>query len=76
VTLDPHHTHGAWLDLDLRALGLAPDEAFQVHDLLGGAHYLWRGPRNYIELAPEAMPAHLFELRRFIRTENQFEYYL
>jgi len=76
VNLDPHHTHGAWLDLDLGALGLAPDEAFQVHDLLGGAHYLWRGPRNYIELAPEAMPAHLFELRRFIRTENQFEYYL
>jgi starch synthase (maltosyl-transferring) len=76
VNLDPHHTHVAWLDLDLEAFGLSADESFQAHDLLGGTHYLWRGARNYVELSPETMPAHVFEIRRFVRTENQFEYFL
>ncbi len=76
VNLDPHHTHSAWLDLDLDALGLAADESFQVDDELGGAHFAWRGARNYVELDPRAMPAHVFALRRFVRTENQFEYFM
>ncbi|MBL9018417.1 MAG: alpha-1,4-glucan--maltose-1-phosphate maltosyltransferase [Myxococcales bacterium] len=76
VNLDPHHVHRAWIALDLPALGLASDETFQVHDLLGDARYGWRGARNFVEIAPEAAPAHVFEIRRFARTENQFEYYL
>jgi starch synthase (maltosyl-transferring) len=76
VNLDPHHTHRAWLTLELAALGLAGDEAFQVHDLLGDARYTWRGPRSYVELIPDQTPAHIFEIRRFVRSENQFEYFL
>jgi starch synthase (maltosyl-transferring) len=76
VNLDPHHTHRTWLDLDLAALGIAPDEAFQVHDVLGGARYTWRGAHNFVELAPDAMPAHIFAVRRFARSENDFEYFL
>jgi starch synthase (maltosyl-transferring) len=76
VNLDPHHSHRGWLDLDLEALGVRPDRSFQVHDLLSGARFTWRGPRNYIELVPEQAPAHIFEVRRFARSENQFEYFL
>lgn len=76
VNLDPHHVHRAWITLDLAALGLPGDETFQVHDLLGDARYAWRGARNFVEIAPDAAPAHVFEIRRFARTENQFEYYL
>jgi starch synthase (maltosyl-transferring) len=76
VNLDPHHVHRAWLTLDLAALGLAADEGFQVHDLLGDARYTWRGPRSFVELAPDQSPAHIFEIRRFVRSENQFEYFL
>jgi starch synthase (maltosyl-transferring) len=76
VNLDPHHVHRAWLTLDLAALGLAADQAFQVHDLLGDARYTWRGPRNFVELVPDISPAHIFEVRRFVRSENQFEYFL
>jgi starch synthase (maltosyl-transferring) len=76
VNLDPHHTHSAWLDLDLEELGVSSDQAFQVHDLLGDARFTWRGPRNYVELSPEAIPAHIFVLRPFVRSENQFEYFL
>ena len=76
VNLDPHHTHRAWLDLDLAELGIGSAEAFQVHDVLGGSRYTWRGAHNFVELAPDAMPAHLFAVRRFVRTENDFEYFL
>ncbi len=76
VNLDPHHVHRAWLSLDLAALGIGPDDPYQVHDLLGDARYAWRGARSFVELAPDVSPAHVFEVRRFARSENQFEYYL
>jgi starch synthase (maltosyl-transferring) len=75
VNLDPHHTHRAWLTLDLAALGIT-GSAFQVHDLLGDAHYTWRDARNFVELDPDHSPAHVFEIKRFVRSENQFEYFL
>ena len=75
--MEPHpHVHRAHLTLDLAALGLADDQAFQVHDLLGDARYTWRGARNFIELVPDHGPAHVFEVKRFVRSENQFEYFL
>ncbi|HUS33077.1 MAG TPA: alpha-1,4-glucan--maltose-1-phosphate maltosyltransferase [Kofleriaceae bacterium] len=76
VNLDPHHRHRAWLDLDLEALGVPHDRTFQVHDLLSGARFAWRGSRNFVEIDPAQIPAHIFELRRFARSENQFEYFL
>ena len=76
VNLDPYHAHRAWIDLDLDALGVPHDRTFQVHDLLSGARFSWRGARNFVELVPDQMPAHVFEVRRFARSENQFEYYL
>ncbi|HEX7842036.1 MAG TPA: alpha-amylase family glycosyl hydrolase, partial [Kofleriaceae bacterium] len=76
VNLDPHHVHRAWITLDLAALGLGADEGFQVHDLLGDARYAWRGARSFVELVPDQSPAHIFAIRRFVRRENQFEYFL
>lgn len=76
VNLDPYQTHRGWVDLDLDALGLDPTVPFQVHDLLSGAHYLWQGPRNYVELAPHTLPAHLFRVKRHVRTERDFSYYV
>ena len=34
------------------------NEPYQVHDLLGGARYLWEGPRNFVQLDPQLAPAH------------------
>jgi starch synthase (maltosyl-transferring) len=63
VNLDPLHTQAGWLSLDSEALGLQPDQAFEVHDLLTGARYAWRGSSNFVELDPAAVPAHIFEVR-------------
>jgi starch synthase (maltosyl-transferring) len=75
VNLDPHHVQAGWIDLDLAALGLAEGESYQVHDLLGGGRYLWNGRRNYVELNPHVVPAHVFRVERRVRTEHDFDYY-
>jgi len=46
--------------------------AFQVHDLLGEGRYLWQGARNYVELIPESLPAHILHVRRWVRKGNGF----
>jgi len=76
VNLDCVHVQAGWLELDLRSLGLDPHHSFQAHDLLSEGRFLWQGPRNYVELAPESLPAHILCLRRWVRTERDFDYYL
>ena len=76
VNLDPNHKQSGWVDLPLCEFGLAADKPYQMHDLLADKHYLWRGPRNYVELNPKVCPAHIFRLRRYVRTEQDFDYFL
>ena len=45
----------------------------KVQDLLTGAHYLWHGPGKYVELNPGNIPAHVFRLRRHVRSEQDRE---
>jgi starch synthase (maltosyl-transferring) len=35
-----------------------------VHDLLSDARYTWQGGRNFVQLDPNVVPAHVFRLRR------------
>ena len=46
VHVDPHSF----------GLGLGDDEEFDVHDLLGGGVYRWRGWHNYVDLDARARP--------------------
>jgi starch synthase (maltosyl-transferring) len=76
VNLDPHHTQSGWVTLDMAALGLQAQQAFQMHDLISNAHYLWHGARNYISLDPQRTPVHLMQLRARLKRENDFDYFL
>lgn len=76
VNLSPYHPHSGWIELQLDALGLEPAQPYQMHDELSDARYLWQGTRNYVELDPRVVPAHIFHVRRRVRTERDFEYYL
>ncbi|MFO1430240.1 MAG: alpha-1,4-glucan--maltose-1-phosphate maltosyltransferase [Candidatus Competibacteraceae bacterium] len=75
VNLDPHHLQAGWVNLDLETLGLEPKKSFEVHDLLSDDHYLWNGPRNYVQLDPKQMPAHIFRLHGRTHTEEDFDYF-
>jgi starch synthase (maltosyl-transferring) len=76
VNLDAHHTHAGWLDLNLAALGIDKNESFQAHDLLSESRYQWQGGRNYVALDPNVVPASIFVIRRRVRSEHDFEYFL
>jgi starch synthase (maltosyl-transferring) len=76
VNLDPHHVQSGWIELDLGLLGLDESTPYQVHDLLSDQRYPWRGRRNYVMLDPGRMPAHVLKLRRYLRTEHDFDYFL
>jgi starch synthase (maltosyl-transferring) len=76
VNLDPHYKQSGFITLPLEELTLDPHQPYQAHDLLTDARYLWQGTRNYVELDPRTVPAHIFVIRRKIRTEHDFDYYL
>ena len=76
VNLDPHHTHAGWIELPLSDMGLDPQRPYQVHDLLSDARFLWHGPRNFVEINPHVVPAHIFQVRRRVRTERDFDYFM
>jgi len=76
VNLDSFHTQLGWVYLDLDRLRLRADESFQVLDHLTGMTYLWQGSRNFVELSPAKIPAHIFRVLRKVRSEKDFDYYL
>ena len=76
VNLDWAHTQTGWVTLDLDALGLERSHSFEVHDLLSGSRFLWQGAREYVELTPLSLPGHILVVRRWARTERDFDYYL
>jgi starch synthase (maltosyl-transferring) len=76
VNLDPHHSHSGWVDFSPPGPPVPDERPFQMHDLLGGSRFLWSTGRNYIELNPGVIPAHIFRVRRRIRTERDFDYYM
>jgi len=76
VNLDPHHTQSGWLELDPATLGLRAQQSFQMFDAISGAHYLWHGTRNFVSLDPQRAPVHVMQMRRTMRRENDFDYFL
>ncbi|MGH7854055.1 MAG: alpha-1,4-glucan--maltose-1-phosphate maltosyltransferase [Candidatus Binatia bacterium] len=76
VNLDPHHAQTGWVKIPIETLQLDRDESYQAHDLLTGARFLWHGERNYVELNPQTAPAHILRIRRRIRREQDFDYFM
>ncbi len=73
VNLDPHHRQSGWLEVPLDQLGIDRERSYEVEDLLSGTSYLWQGARNYVELNPQACPAHVFKVIKRLRSERDFE---
>jgi starch synthase (maltosyl-transferring) len=64
INLDPFGVQGGNVHLALEPLGLGADESYQVLDLLTGTSFSWHGAHNYVQLDPQVMPAHLFQVQR------------
>jgi len=76
VNLDPYHAHSGWLNFPLPEFEMDLHAPYQVHDLLSGAYFLWSGENNFVELNPGVMPVHLFKVRRKVRSERDFDYFM
>src|SRR5439155_11450125 len=74
VSLDPHAEQSALLTVPIHDVGIGPDETYQVHELVSGRRALWQGPTASVRLIPDE-PAAIFQLLRFNRRENAFDYY-
>ncbi len=64
VNLDPHSRQSGWLEIPLDRFQLSSNESFQAHDLLTDTQFTWQGSRNYIELNPASVPAHILRISR------------
>ena len=64
VNLDPFRKQNSFVHVPIEEFGPMGGDEYQVHDLLNGALYAWRGRRNYVELDPEIQPAHIFLVDR------------
>jgi starch synthase (maltosyl-transferring) len=64
VNLDPHAKRAGTIELPLDRFKLDERQPYRVRELLTGLSYLWKGARNFVELDPTVLPAHLFLLER------------
>jgi starch synthase (maltosyl-transferring) len=62
VNLDSFNRQLGWIDVVLKEFRLAASESYEMHDLLTDKKYVWQGSRNYVELNPAVLPAHVFRV--------------
>lgn len=63
VNLDPHNKHQGYVQLPKALLGLGDFINVKLNDLVTGEWFTWTQEWNYVELEPNRMPFHLFELK-------------
>jgi starch synthase (maltosyl-transferring) len=76
VNLDPYHTQGGWVKIPVSELGVDPHQPYLVHDLLSDDKFIWHGEKNYIQIDPNIVPAHIFKVRKRLKREQDFDYFL
>jgi starch synthase (maltosyl-transferring) len=76
VNLDPFHTQNGWVRVPIKELGLDTQQPYLVHDLLSDDKYIWQGERNYVELNPQVLPANIFKVRKRLKRETDFDYFV
>ncbi|MEW6570825.1 MAG: alpha-1,4-glucan--maltose-1-phosphate maltosyltransferase [Nitrospirota bacterium] len=76
VNLDPFHKHSGWVRIPVLELGIDPGQPYLVHDLLGDDKYIWHGERNFVEVNPHISPAYVFRVRKRLKRETDFDYFM
>jgi starch synthase (maltosyl-transferring) len=62
VNLSFHEPQHGFIALPLMELGINPDRPYRVQDLLNERSFDWKGPRNFVELDPQKIVAHVFRV--------------
>ncbi|MFA5316303.1 MAG: maltotransferase domain-containing protein [Dehalococcoidales bacterium] len=67
VNLDFRYKQSGWVNLSLEELGLDESQPYRVYDLLSDTVYTWQGSRNYVELSPQKIEAHVFRVDKDVK---------
>ncbi len=62
ANLDPHSVRETTVHLDTTVWGIEPGDAFEVEDLVTGAHWTWRD-HDYVRLDAFAEPVHILHVK-------------
>ncbi|MEK7298181.1 MAG: alpha-1,4-glucan--maltose-1-phosphate maltosyltransferase, partial [Planctomycetota bacterium] len=76
VNLDPYHVQSGWIKVPVAAYGISGEQPYLAHDLLSDDKYIWQGENNYVELNPQISPAHIFRIRKRLKRETDFDYFM
>jgi starch synthase (maltosyl-transferring) len=76
INLDPHYLQSGWVRIPIETLGIDPNQTYLVHDLLSDEKYTWQGERNYVQLDPHIIPAHIFSVKQRLKRETDFDYFM
>jgi starch synthase (maltosyl-transferring) len=64
VNLNTLYTQSGWVKVPIWELGMDSNQSYVVHDLLNDEKYIWYGERNYVELNPQKIPAHILRVEK------------
>jgi len=64
VNLDTVYKQSGWVKVPIGELGIDSNRSYVVHDLLSDEKYVWYGERNYVELNPYKIPAHILRIEK------------
>lgn len=65
ISIDPQKPQSGFVEAPFEQFGfLENGDSYQVHDLLSGERYQWRGRRNFVALDPHNRPAQILRLER------------
>lgn len=76
VVLDPFQPQTGRLDLPLEELGLTEGRPFLLQDELSGERFIWHNRHPVLELNPHTLPARILTLKRTMKREHDFDYFL
>lgn len=76
VNVDPFHTQTGAIKVPIHNFGISPDEPYLLYDLLGEEKHVWCGQWNEVSLNPHVLPAHIFNIHKHLRRENDFDYFM
>lgn len=76
ANLDPFHTQSGRVTVPIRRFGIEERQPYLVHDLLSNDKYIWEGESNYVELNPHVIPANVFRIRKRVKREEDFDYFM
>jgi starch synthase (maltosyl-transferring) len=75
VNLDPYHAHESTLYIPIQEFGIGWEETYQLHNLITDERMLCKGEQVFIRLDPQVEPAYIYQLKRWLRREHDFDYF-